>query len=114
MNLSFQKIAEKLKKKYKPKLSMEIGSNDGVFLKNFNKKNILAVEPCKNLARITNKKRVFTYGKFWNVKLAKNILKNKGNLDLIYSANTISHIPNLKEVFKAVSICLEFKWSICI
>ena len=36
------------------------------------------------------------------VKLAKNILKNKGNLDLIYSANTISHIPNLKEVFKAV------------
>ncbi len=107
MNLSFQKIAEKLKKKYKPKLSMEIGSNDGVFLKNFNKKNILAVEPCKNLARITNKKGYFTYGKFWNVKLAKNILKNKGNLDLIYSANTISHIPNLKEVFKAVSICLS-------
>ena len=64
MNLSFQKIAEKLKKKYKPKLSMEIGSNDGVFLKNFNKKNILAVEPCKNLARITNKKGYFTYGKF--------------------------------------------------
>ena len=33
MNLSFKKIAETLKKKYKPNLSLEIGSNDGVFLK---------------------------------------------------------------------------------
>ena len=39
MNLSFKKIAENLKKKFKPKLSMEIGSNDGVFLKNFPKKS---------------------------------------------------------------------------
>ena len=38
MNLSFKKIAETLKKKYKPNLSLEIGSNDGVFLKNFHKK----------------------------------------------------------------------------
>ena len=107
MNLSFKKIADKLKKKYKPTLSMEIGSNDGVFLKNFNKKEIIAVEPCKNLAKITNKKGYFTYDMFWDVKLAKKILKKKGSVDLIYSANTISHIPNLKEVFKAISICLS-------
>ena len=107
MNLSFKKIADKLKKKYKPLLSMEIGSNDGVFLKNFNKKNIIAVEPCKNLAKITNKKGYLTYDKFWDTKLAKKILKTKGSVDLIYSANTISHIPNLKEVFKAISICLN-------
>ncbi len=107
MNLSFKKIASKLKKKFKPKLSMEIGSNDGVFLKNFNKKEIVAVEPCKNLAKITNKKGYFTYDKFWNVNLAKRIKGDKGNIDLIYSANTISHIPNLKEVFKAISICLN-------
>ena len=30
---------------------MEIGSNDGVFIKNFPKNKILAVEPCKNLAK---------------------------------------------------------------
>ncbi len=107
MNISFKKIANKLKKRFKPNLSMEIGSNDGVFLKNFNKKEIIAVEPCKNLARITNRKGFFTYDKFWNVNLAKRIKKKKGNIDLIYSANTISHIPNLKEVFKAISICLS-------
>ena len=107
MNLSFKKIAETLKKKYRPKLALEIGSNDGVFLKNFYKKKIIAVEPCKNLAKITNKKGYFTYDKFWDVNLAKKILKKKGKIDLIYSANTISHIPNLKEVFKAISICLN-------
>ena len=47
MNLSFKKIAVTLKKKYKPKFSLEIGSNDGVFLKNFNKKRI--IETNKNL-----------------------------------------------------------------
>ena len=39
MKKFFQDIALKLQRKFKPKLSMEIGSNDGVFLKNFNKKN---------------------------------------------------------------------------
>ena len=107
MNLSFKKIANKLKKKFKPKLSLEIGSNDGVFLKNFNKKEILAVEPCKNLAEITIAKGYQTYDKFWNIELAKKIIKENGKLDLIYSANTISHIPNLKDVFKAVSISLK-------
>ena len=107
MNLSFKKIAKTLKKKFKPKLSMEIGSNDGVFLKNFNKKRIIAVEPCKNLARITNKRGYLTYDKFWDVNLAKKIFNKYGKLDLIYSANTISHIPNLKEVFKAISVSLN-------
>ncbi len=107
MNIAFKKIANKLKKKYKPKLSMEIGSNDGVFLKNFEKKKIVAVEPCKNLAKITNKKGYLTFDKFWNVELSKKIIYKKGKIGLIYSANTISHIPNLDEVFKAINLCLE-------
>ena len=35
MNESFKQIALKLKKRFVPKFSLEIGSNDGVFLKNF-------------------------------------------------------------------------------
>ena len=102
MNLSFKKIADKLKKKFKPTLSMEIGSNDGVFLKNFNKKSVIAVEPCKNLARLT-KKLFKTYDEFWNLKLAKKLIKQKkGEIDLIFSANTISHIPNLNETFEGI------------
>ena len=73
MNMSFKKMANRLKNKYKPKLSMEIGSNDGVFLKNFPKKKVIAVEPCKNLAKLT-KKKFKTYPNFWNKQLSKKIL----------------------------------------
>ena len=107
MQLAFKKIATNLKKRFKPNLSLEIGSNDGVFIKNFSKEKIVAVEPCLNLAKITNKAGYLTYGKFWTTKLAKNIIKKKGKLDIIYSANTISHIPNLDETFKAISLSLN-------
>ena len=107
MNIAFRKIANKLRKRFKPKLTIEIGSNDGVFLKNFSKKEIIAVEPCKNLAKITNRQGYKTFDNFWNLNLSKKITNKKGKVDLIYSANTISHIPNLDEVFKAVSFCLN-------
>jgi len=107
MNESFKQIALKLKKRFVSKFSLESGSNDGVFLKNFTKKQIIAVEPCKNLAKITNKMGYKTYGQFWNKKIARKIVKKHFNLDLIFSANTISHIPNLKETFDAVCLALS-------
>ncbi len=101
MRSAFKIVAKKLFKRFKPKKIMEIGSNDGVFLKNFDKKSVVAVEPCKNLARLT-KKLFETYDEFWNLKLAKKLFEKKGEIDLIFSANTISHIPNLKETFKGI------------
>ena len=40
---------------------MEIGSNDGALIKNFDKEKVICVEPCSNLAKITNLKGYFTY-----------------------------------------------------
>tara|TARA_Y100001970_G_scaffold233029_1_gene290304 strand:+ start:2036 stop:3220 length:1185 start_codon:yes stop_codon:yes gene_type:complete len=108
MRNAFKNIAQKLKKKFKPKVVMEIGSNDGVFVKNFPAKNIIAVEPCKNLANIT-KRKFKTYPNFWNKNLAKKIFKKSKKADLIFSANTISHIPNLKETFQAIEYSLSLK-----
>lgn len=107
MRLAFKDVAKKLFKRFRPKSIMEIGSNDGVFLKNFNKKSVIAVEPCKNLARIT-KKLFKTYDEFWNLRLSNKLLKEKkSEIDLIFSANTISHIPNLEETFKGISKILS-------
>ena len=103
---SFKNLAKKLKKIYKPKKILEIGSNDGVFIRNLSKKKILAVEPCENLARLTKRMGYKTFPNFWNLDLAKKILKKYGNVDLIFSANTISHIPNLDEVFKSINLVL--------
>ncbi len=108
MREAFRKIAKKLQKRFKPKKIMEIGSNDGVFLKNFPKKKVVAVEPCKNLANLT-KKKFKTYPFFWNKKLSKKILNENSKIDLIFSSNTISHIPNLKETFQAVYDILSDK-----
>jgi len=106
MQKSFQKLAKQIKK-IKPKKILEIGSNDGSFLKNFNKKLTIGVEPCANVERITKKQKFNTIPKYWNTKLAKNIVKKYGDIDLIYSANTISHIKDLNDVFKSISLVLS-------
>ena len=107
MREAFKNTARKLFKRFKPKQIMEIGSNDGVFIKNFDKKKVIAVEPCKNLAQLT-KKMFKTYPDFWNLKLSKKIIsKEKKKIDLIFSANTISHIPNLRETFVGINKILS-------
>jgi methylation protein EvaC len=106
MKSSFKKLAIKIKKKFNPKIVVEIGSNDGAFIKNFNKKNIIGIEPCKNLAAITSKKGYKTYSEYWSLSLAKKISKRK-KINLIYSANTLSHIENYSEIFKAINFSLN-------
>jgi len=108
MRKSFKDLAKKIRKKFKPKFIIEIGSNDGAFITNFNKKLIVGVEPCKNLAQITKKKKYKTYSEYWNQKLSKKITKIK-KADIIYSANTLSHIENFDEIFKAVNNALSEK-----
>ena len=107
MRSAFAKTANKLDKKFSPKIVMEIGSNDGVFIKNFSRKKIIAIEPCKNLAKLT-KSKYRTYPNFWTKSLAKKIFKKSKKADLIFSANTISHIPDLKQTFEAIELSLSF------
>ena len=107
MQKSFKELSLQIKKEIKPKKILEIGSNDGTFLKNFNKEISIGVEPCANVEKITKKQKFNTIPKYWNLELAKYILKNHGNIDLIYSANTISHIKNLNDVFKSINLVLS-------
>ena len=103
MTESFKKLSKKIIRFYNPKLILEIGSNDGSLIKNFNKKKVICVEPCKNLATITKNKGYETYAEYWDIKLAKKIKSKHQKVDLIYSANTLSHIANLDSVFKSIS-----------
>ena len=102
MKTSFNELSKKIKKKFKPKMLLEIGSNDGVLLKNFKKKTAIGIEPCSNLAEITNKLGYKTYDKYWNYNTASFLKEKYNKFDVIFSANTITHIPNLNEVFKSL------------
>jgi len=107
MILSFKKLAKNLINTYNPNSILEIGSNDGSLIRNFSKKKVICVEPCKNLAKITRKIGYKTYASFWNMQLAKKIKSKIKNIDLIYSANTLSHINDLNSVFRSIAYVLS-------
>lgn len=108
MKNSFKNLSRTINKKFKPSLILEIGSNDGTFIRNFSRDKIIGVEPCKNLANITKKNGYKTFSEYWDPELAKKISKNK-KIDLIYSANTLSHIKNFSGIFRAVNLALSEK-----
>ena len=96
----FEKAANKYIRDFKlsPKKSyiVDVGSNDGVALrpfKNLNYKNILGIEPAKNLAKLANKEKIKTFNGF----LDRNTLKKiKKDADLILASNVFAHSDNLK------------------
>ena len=102
--------------KLKPKKSyiIDIGSNDGVALKPFKDlgfKNILGVEPAKNLAKLANKNKIKTFNGFLD---KKNIKKIKKNADLILASNVFAHSDNLKEMAECMIDLLSKKGTIII
>jgi methylation protein EvaC len=104
----FKKTSEMLMKEFNPLTVMEIGSNDGVFLKNWSNDYTIGVEPCGNFAKVTKGMGYQTYNEFWTTGLSEKI-KNDGYLlfDLIYAANCICHIHDLDDTFKAVKNLLH-------
>ena len=106
----FEDTATMLREQYKPNKVLEIGSNDGTFIKNFNREDSICVEPCGNFAKYTNEKLNYkTYSDYWNFDLSKQIKNENGKMDLIYSANCISHINDLDNVFRGVKNILSNK-----
>ncbi len=92
-----KKYVKELKLK-KGSLIIDVGSNDGVALKPFKDlgfKNILGIEPAKNLARLANKNKIKTYNGFLE---RKNLNKIKKNADLVLASNVFAHSDNLKDM----------------
>ena len=109
MKKSFSILSKKIKKKINPSLIMEIGSNDGSFIRNFSKNKSICVEPCRKPSLITKKLGYKTYNDFWTIRLSKKIKSENKEIDLIYSANTLSHIKDLNSVFLAIEYTLSKK-----
>ena len=98
----FKDLAKQLKKNFKFKNILEIGSNDGTFASNFNRNKIICIEPCLDVGNELKKKKFKVFTKYFDYKLCKKLKSKYKNFDLIFSANTITHINNLKEVLKNV------------
>ena len=111
MKLHFKNYANWIKDYFsKPiKNIIEIGSNDGTFLKNFNSSNCntLGFEPSKNVADKALKDGINTINKFFNKDSVTNQIKFLNNTDLICAANVICHIPDLKDLIQSINLMLN-------
>ena len=99
----FKELSKKIKKKLKPENILEIGCNDGTFASNFDKKKITCIEPCGDVAIEAKKKGLKVYVKYFDDLLVKKLLKDHKKFDMIFSANTITHISNYNSVFSNIS-----------
>ena len=93
---------------------IDVGSNDGVALKpflNMGFKNLLGIEPAKNLAKKANKDKIKTFNGFLE---KKNIKKIKKNADLILASNVFAHSDKLKEMAECMFQLLGKKGTIII
>lgn len=110
MKKHFKKYSEYVKKFLNTNSKIiEIGSNDGTFLKNFINQSdkFIGFEPSKNVADLAIKNGVPTIINFFNKSSAKNLKEYVGKTDLICASNVICHVPDLNNLIEAVDILLS-------
>ena len=107
----FKMYADWIKKNYLKSNSklIELGSNDGTFLKNFSNTDIeyIGFEPSENVANEAIKNNINTKNLFFNKKNVEQLKNFKGNTNVISAANVICHVPNLNDLISAVDILLS-------
>ena len=86
---------------------LEIGSNDGIFLKAFKNRKVLGIEPSQNVAEIAQKQGIETITEFFSEKLAERIIAARGRFGAIFSANVILNIIDLHDLLNGVNRLLE-------
>jgi cyclopropane fatty-acyl-phospholipid synthase-like methyltransferase len=98
---------EKFSKKKNPSI-LDIGSNDGSFLKLAKKKyaKILGVEPT-DAAKISTKEGINTIKKPLSIKLAKQLVNKYNNFDFIVATNFFAQTNHLNEIVDSIKLVLS-------
>jgi methylation protein EvaC len=88
---------------------VELGSNDGIFLRNFASRDIphLGVEPSGAVADVSEQHGVTVVREFFDRSLAASIRDERGPADVISASNVLCHIPNLQELTAGIALLLK-------
>lgn len=105
-------MAESLTQKFvldSNSLVTEIGSNDGYLLNFFKKKGIpiLGIEPAKNIARVANESGIPTVDVFFGPDSVAQIIKARGQADIIIGNNVLAHVPLINDFLLSVNRYLK-------
>ncbi|RAV05721.1 SAM-dependent methyltransferase [Mycobacterium colombiense] len=87
---------------------VEIGCNDGVMLKTLSSAGIrhLGVDPATSAADVARAQGIAVRTDFFDESTAGQIRDEHGPANIIYSANTISHISDLESIFRGIDLLL--------
>jgi methylation protein EvaC len=88
---------------------VEMGSNDGIMLRNFAAQGIrhLGIEPSGNVAEVARQKGIRTISQFFDEELAASIVSDDGQADAFLGANVMCHIPYIHSVFAGIKKLLK-------
>lgn len=84
---------------------LEIASNDGTFLKPFQKGGyeVLGIDPAKNIVVMANQAGVPTQRAFWGTESAKKLIKKKGKAKVIFARNVVAHVADVRDFVTGIS-----------
>lgn len=90
---------------------VEVASNDGYLLQNFVEWGIpvLGIEPAKNVAEKAREKGVPTQCDFFGVRVAEQLVKERGTADLVIGNNVLAHVPDIHDFVGGLSILVGDK-----
>ena len=91
-------------------LVIEFGCNDGVLLGPLADQNIgalIGVDPASNVVNAINDSRIEIINDFFNEEVAKNIVSDYGNADMVVANNVYAHIPDMQGITRAINNVLS-------
>ena len=90
-------------------LVIEVATNDGSLLQNFQKAEIpcLGIEPTASTAKVAKEKNLKIIQDFFSAKLAKNLLFNNQQADLMIANNVLAHVPDINDFVEGFKILLK-------
>jgi len=82
---------------------LDIASNDGSFLKFFDKKNIrVGIDPAKNIISNIKSSKYYLENHFFNFNESKRLKKKYGKFDLVTANNICAHVDDLSNFVRGV------------
>ncbi len=104
----FQEYADYVTSRFSPQgrgSVVEIGSNDGTFLKIFRDRGwrVLGVDPAHEIGEATRRMGIPTITAFFSPELADQIVAEHGRPDVITANNVLAHIDDLDSVIRGFS-----------
>jgi predicted TPR repeat methyltransferase len=84
---------------------VEVGSNDGTLLKEFQRLGVgrvLGVDPATDIVAIANADGVPTVRDFFSAETADTIVSDYRRADIVVANNVLAHVPDVRSVVEAV------------